>query len=99
MKCNGNYTYRLSYRLKSRHSFLRFLQSALLVALTRQTMYVKRNIETRKYNHCCSGEAINITYCECVFVALGIQLAMRMRHIILSICGLSRTTAFSHIIS
>ena len=48
-------------------------------------------------NHCCSGKAINITYCECVFVALGIQHAMRMRHV--AICGLPRSTIFSHIIS
>ena len=31
----------------------------------------------------CSGKAISITYSECVFVALGIKHAMRMRHIIL----------------
>jgi hypothetical protein len=41
-------------------------------------MYAQRNIEAR----CCSGKAINITYSECAFVALCIQLAMRMRHII-----------------
>jgi len=42
----------------------------------------QRNIETR--NHCCPGEAINVTFSECVFVALVIQHAMRMRQIILS---------------
>ena len=33
-------------------------------------------------DHCCSGMVINIAYCECVFVALGIQHEMRMLHIV-----------------
>ena len=37
------------------------------------------------------------TFRECVFVALGIQHAMRMRYII--IYGFSRSTTFLHIIS
>ena len=41
----------------------------------RQSMYVQRNIQARSRNHCCSRKAISITYCECVFVALGIQHA------------------------
>jgi hypothetical protein len=43
------------------------------------------------------GKKISITYSECVFVALVIQHAMRMRLII--ICGLSGSTIFFHIIS
>ena len=36
-----------------------------------------------------------ITYTECVFVALGTQQAMRLRHIV--ICGLSCYKTFFHI--
>jgi hypothetical protein len=52
--------------------------------LKRQAMYVQRNIEARSRNHCCRRKAISITYSECVFVALVIQHAKCMRHIILS---------------
>jgi hypothetical protein len=37
---------------------------------------------------------MSITYCECVFVALVIQHAMRMRQN--AICGLSGSTNFPH---
>jgi hypothetical protein len=39
-----------------------------------------------------SGNAISITQFECVFVALGIQDAMRMYDVV--ICGLLRSTIF-----
>jgi hypothetical protein len=58
-------------------------------------MYVERNTEARSYNRCCSRKSINVTYSECVILALGIQQAMSMRHII--ICGLSSSTIFFHI--
>jgi hypothetical protein len=59
------------------------------------TYYV--NIELRSCNHCCSGKTVNITYYECVFVALSIQHATRECHIIT--CGLSDSTIFFHFIS
>jgi len=39
--------------------------------------------EARSCYHCCSGKAINISHSECVFVALSIQHAMRMRYIVI----------------
>jgi hypothetical protein len=44
----------------------------------------KPNTGARSSNHCCRVKAINITYSECVSVALVIQHAKRMRRIILS---------------
>ena len=41
-------------------------------------MYVKSSIEARSCNRCCRGQAVSITYSDCVSIALGIQLAMRM---------------------
>jgi hypothetical protein len=60
------------------------------------TIYVQRNIKARFRNHYCSGQALNITYFECVFVALDIQHAMSMCHIVT--CGL-RHSKCSHIVS
>ena len=43
-------------------------------------------------------KTVSITLCECVFVALGIQHALRMRHIVIHDLSGS-TTFFFHIIS
>jgi len=44
------------------------------------------------------GKAVNITYSESVFVALVVQHALRMRHIV--ICGLSGPIQyFFHVVS
>jgi hypothetical protein len=51
----------------------------------------------RSCNHFCIGKAMSITQLVCVFVALGIQHALRMSHTV--ICGLPRSAIFFHIIS
>jgi hypothetical protein len=62
-------------------------------ALKEKTKYTLRNTEARSCNHCWSGKAvISITYCECVFVALGMQHAKRMRQTV--ICGRSDSSVF-----
>jgi nitrogenase molybdenum-iron protein alpha/beta subunit len=47
-------------------------------------MYVQHNTEERLCNNCCHGKTISITYSECMSVALVIQHAKHMCHIILS---------------
>jgi hypothetical protein len=49
-----------------------------------QAIYIQRNVVACSCNHSCSGQAIRITYSECVSVALGIQHAKRIRHVTLS---------------
>jgi hypothetical protein len=63
---------------------------------TRQATYAQYNTEARSPNNCCGAKVLSITYCECVFVALVIQRAMRMRLIVNS--GLPGSAIFFHII-
>jgi hypothetical protein len=60
----------------------------------RQRTY-KRNIEASSHNHCCHGNAINITYSECTSVTLVTQHAMLMRRIILSLVAFLDLLYFS----
>jgi len=51
----------------------------------------------RSFNHCCSGKAISFKHPEFVFVALSIQQAMGMRHIVFY--DLPCSKLYFHIIS
>jgi hypothetical protein len=60
----------------------------------RQRKY-KGSIDARSLIHCCHGKAISSTYYECVFVAIGIQHARRMRRIMLSSVAFLALPCFS----
>jgi hypothetical protein len=64
---------------------------------TREAMCVERNTETRWCNHCYTAQAINVSYSECVIVALGIQHTMIVLYVV--ICDLFGSTILFHIIS
>ena len=55
----------------------------------------KRHTEARSRNHSCRGKAVSIKYSECVYAALVIQHAMRMRRIILSSAACPAVPYFS----
>ena len=59
--------------------------------------YVQRYNEAHSFNQICSGKVVSITYSECVFVAVVIQRAMRLLHIV--ICCLFGSIIFFHILS
>jgi hypothetical protein len=55
----------------------------------------KPNIEARSHNDFCCGKAISITYSECVYVALIMQHAKRMRRITLQTAACLAVSYFS----
>jgi hypothetical protein len=93
-----------------RNPFLRIrtIHYQFLGTCTRQAVYVKRNTEARSPTHCCRGRVVSIRYiflCVCMrgacafaHVALLIQHATLMHHIVLSLL-VSVSTIFFDIIS
>jgi len=69
---------------------IKFPTDAMLLLDTVQNLFPKIafievlvQTKGRPPNHCCHGEAVSITYSECVFVALVIQHAKRMGHFVI----------------
>ena len=63
------------------HSYLQELgMDGRVIIQDRQCMY-NVTFQVCSCNHCCSGQAIRITYSECVSVGLGIWHAVLIHHI------------------
>jgi hypothetical protein len=69
--------------------------NTISISVIKRQMIYKGNIKARSRNRCYRGKAINISYSECVSVALVIQHAKRMRRIILSSVGCPTLQYFS----
>ena len=61
-----------------------FCRACLHVLQLRTKFYSRVSRRAHSCNHCCSRKGISITYSGCMFVALVIQRAKRMRRIVLS---------------
>ena len=64
--------------------------SAVKKSERKQDRHGISNIEARSLNHCCYGNAVYVTYSECVVVALVFRIV---------ICGQSGSTIFLNIMS
>jgi hypothetical protein len=78
------YILRQCHCYKTRKAVDQITWPPVMDCLVNKTVYVQRNTEALSCNHYCCGKAINITYSECMSVAVGIQHAKRMRTILLS---------------
>ena len=54
------------------------------ILITKTYSVLQHNIEAHSCNHCYNEKSNRITYCECVFVHLGIRHAVRVSPILLS---------------
>ena len=54
------------------------------ISSTWQAIYVWHTTEALSRNNCCGGQVISIPYSKCMFLALVIRHAIRMRRIVLS---------------
>ena len=70
------------------------MNKAVLGIIVQDRQHLQTKYQTRSRNHCCRGKAKFITYSECVYVALVIQQAKRMRHVILSFVACMATQYF-----